>query len=96
MTGAAMSAKQWTGVLAVGLLATASGMLVAAQAQGMRQAFADLSAAQAQRDALLADYSRLLLERGMLSSYRNVGDTASAALAMHFPESFTEVRRRRR
>ena len=91
-----MTAKRWAGVLAVGMGAAVSGMQVAAQAQDMRQAFRALSSAQERRDALLAEYSRLLLERGMLSSYRNVGDTAANALAMRFPEEFTAVRRPRR
>lgn len=91
-----MTAKRWAGVLAIGMGAAVSGMQVAAQAQDMRQAFRALSSAQERRDALLAEYSRLLLERGMLSSYRNVGDTAANALAMRFPEEFTAVRRPRR
>lgn len=94
--GTPMSAKQWVAVLGVGILAAASGVQVAAQAQHMRQAFAALSSAQERRDALLAEYSRLLLERGMLSSYRSVGDTAANALDMRFPEEFTAVRRARR
>lgn len=91
-----MTAKRWAGVLAVGMGAAVSGMQVAAQAQDMRQAFRALSSAQEHRDALLAEYSRLLLERGMLSSYRNVGDTAANALGMRFPEEFKAVRRPRR
>ena len=94
--GAAMSARQWLVVLGVGTLAAASGVQVATQAQHMRQAFAALSSAQERRDALLAEYSRLLLERGMLASYRSVGDTAANALDMRFPEEFTAVRRARR
>ena len=90
-----MSPKRWAAVLCVGILAAASGVQVATQAQHMRQAFGALSSAQERRDALLAEYSRLLLERGMVSSYRNVGDTAANALAMRFPEEFTAVRRPR-
>lgn len=93
MKGEAMSVGRWAAVVALVMAVAASGVQVAMQAQSMRQAFADLAAAQERHDALLAEYTRLLLERGMLSSYRNVGDTASEALAMRFPETFTEVRR---
>ena len=86
--------RRWGPVFAVCAGAAASGIQVASHAQETRGSFVRLTAVQQQRDALLAEYSRLLLERATLSSYQHVGETASARLSMRFPEEVTTVVRR--
>ncbi len=86
--------RRWTATFVVCAAAAAAGIQVASQAQELRGSFVRLTGVQQQRDALLAEYSRLLLERGTLSSYRNVGETAKERLSMRFPEEVTPVVRR--
>ena len=86
--------RRWALVFAVCAGAAASGIQVASHAQETRGSFVRLTGVQQQRDALLAEYSRLLLERATLSSYRHVGETARARLSMRFPEDVTTVVRR--
>lgn len=83
--------RRWAFVLAVCAAAAASGIQVAFHAQEMRGSFMRLGDVQRQRDALLAEYSRLLLERATLSSYRHVGEMARERLSMRFPEAVTPV-----
>jgi cell division protein FtsL len=64
---------------------------IAATAQNVRGLFVALQHNQAQQDALLAEYSRLLIERGTLSSYQNVDQIAERQLAMRFPEKVERV-----
>ncbi len=85
------SLRRWAAVLVVCLAAVASGIQVASHAQEMRGSFGRLTDMQHERDALLAEYSRLLLERATLSSYRHVGDMARERLSMRFPEEVTPV-----
>lgn len=68
-----------------------SGVWIAATAQNVRGLFVALQHNQAQQDALLAEYSRLLIERGTLSSYQNVDQIAERQLAMRFPETVERV-----
>lgn len=86
--------RRWGPVFAVCAGAAASGIQVASHAQEMRGSFVRLTGVQQERDALLAEYSRLLLERATLSSYRHVGEMARARLSMRFPEDVTTVVRR--
>ena len=46
---------------------------------------------QRSQDELLAEYSRLLLERSMLSSYENVDQVAEGELSMRFPEAVERI-----
>ena len=85
-------ARQWIFGGVIFAVAAASGVLVAAKSDEMRGAYTQLSEEQARRDALLEEYSRLLLERGALSSYRNVDRIANESLSMHFPEEVTWIR----
>ena len=85
-------AKQWIFGGLICAIAAASGVQVTTKANEMRDAYTRLSEEQARRDALLEEYSRLLLERGTLSSYRNVDRIANEALSMHFPEEVTWIR----
>ena len=83
--------RRWGPVFGVCLLAAASGIQVASHAQDTRHSFLRLTAVQQERDTLLAEYSRLLLERATLSSYRHVGEMAEERLSMRFPEQVTPV-----
>ncbi len=68
------------------LSAVASGVQVAYSSQEVRSLHGELQAAQRQQDAELAEYSRLLLERSMETSYANVERVAQLQLNMVFPE----------
>lgn len=85
-------ARQWIFGGLICAVAAVSGVQVTTKADDMRDAYTRLSEEQARRDALLEEYSRLLLERGTLSSYRNVDRIANEALSMHFPEEVTWIR----
>ena len=85
-------ARRWIIGGLICAIAASSGVQVASKANEMRGAYTRLSEEQARRDALLEEHSRLLLERGTLSSYRNVDRIANEALAMHFPEEVTWIR----
>ncbi len=83
---------QWfaaAGAIYVGI--AVSGVGVAAIAQDVRGLFVALAKNQSQQDELLAQYSRLLIERGTLSSYQNVDQAAERQLAMRFPETVERV-----
>ncbi len=77
------------GAIYVGI--AASGVWIAASAQDVRGLFVSLEENQNQQDALLAQYSRLLIERSTLSSYQNVDQVAERQLAMRFPEKVEKV-----
>ena len=84
----------WHWVAAAGAIyacIAVSGVWIAATAQNVRGLFVALQHNQAQQDALLAEYSRLLIERGTLSSYQNVDQIAERQLAMRFPETVERV-----
>jgi cell division protein FtsL len=49
-----------------------SGVWIASLGQDVRGLFVAIEQNQQTQDALLAEYSRLLIERGTLSSYQNV------------------------
>jgi cell division protein FtsL len=68
-----------------------SGVWVAAGSHEARQLFVQLERGQRVQDELLADYSRLLLERSMLSSFENVDQVAEHRLSMRFPEAVERV-----
>ena len=63
----------------------ASGIQVALQAQEVRQTQRALEETRHRQDRLLAEHSRLLLERGALASYQNVQRVAQTQLNMRFP-----------
>jgi cell division protein FtsL len=68
-----------------------SGVWVASLGQDVRGLFVALEQNQRTQDALLAEYSRLLIERGTLSSYQNVDQVAEQQLTMRFPEIVERV-----
>jgi len=90
----AVAIQRWRGV-ALGVLLLAGcvvfGVQVASQAQQMRALYSELQRDQAAKDALLAERSRLLLERGALKSYSQAEKLARETLGMRFPESITRV-----
>jgi cell division protein FtsL len=80
-------------LLVVGLLVLvmASGIQVALVSHDVRRLHGELQAAQKIQDEHLAAYSRLLLERGALSSYQNIERLAEVELAMYFPQEVERV-----
>ncbi|NJN51820.1 MAG: hypothetical protein HC809_08650 [Gammaproteobacteria bacterium] len=68
----------------VGIAVT--GLAIANFSQAVRNLHIELELTQRAQDGLLAEYSRLLIERSMLSSYQNVDQVAERQLDMSFPE----------
>ena len=77
------------GAIFVGIAIT--GIWIASMASDVRGRFVALEQNQRAQDALLAQYSRLLIERATLASYRNVDEVAARQLAMRFPELVERV-----
>ena len=78
------------------LFALLTGILFSAMAridaaQSTREMYRQLGQLQQAQNELLAEQSRLLLERSTLSSLPAVEQTAREDLQMHFPDSFAEV-----
>jgi cell division protein FtsL len=91
-TSRAAGAWRWITATCVLYAAIAlTGVWIASLAQDVRGLFVALERNQQQQDALLAEYSRLLLERGTLASYQNVDEMAERRLAMRFPEQVERV-----
>ncbi len=86
-----MMGRQLLLFLGLLVLVAASGIQVALVSHQVRQLHGELETAQRSQDEHLATYSRLLLERGALSSYQNVERLAEAELAMHFPAEVERV-----
>ena len=63
-----------------------SGVEVARGVQEVRVLHGHLETSRRAQDALMAEHSRLLLERSALSSYQNVERLAESELAMRFPD----------
>jgi len=68
-----------------------TGLYVSVGSQSMRALFQEMSDNQKYRDSLLAEHSRLLLERGTHSTYQNIDRVAEAQLDMKFPERLERV-----
>lgn len=85
---AAQPPKLRTFLLGVGLLlaTVATAVQVTLQAEAARDMARALDAAQKQKEHLLAERSRLLLERGALAAYQNVDRVAESELGMRFPQ----------
>ena len=94
-TGSAASAAQ----LVVGrwccwvltLATVVSGLRVVEAANDMRGLYRELGEVQARQDKLAAEQSRLMLERGALSSMQNIEQIARSELGMVFPEQIEQV-----
>ncbi|MEM9620226.1 MAG: cell division protein FtsL [Pseudomonadota bacterium] len=90
------STRLWLAVGLLGVLLAAivsTGLGIVTNAQETRQLYHQLGATQQQQDALLADHSRLLLERAALSSLQNIEQVAQNELEMEFPEQVGQVLR---
>ena len=74
----------------VGLAVT--GLLIAWSSQSVRRLHVEIEANQSAQDAMLAEYSRLLIERSMVGSFQNVDQVAERQLSMTFPESVERVK----
>lgn len=70
----------------------ATGIGVARSSQETRALYYALEQDQRAQDQLLAQYSRLLLERSTFASFRNVDEVAARRLGMRFPEKVERVR----
>lgn len=85
-------ARWW---LPLGLLVYAgiavTGVAIASLSQEVRTLFVELERNRRAEDALLAQQSRLLLERSTLASYKNVDEVAEQRLSMRFPEQAEQV-----
>jgi len=79
-------AQVWL-LLFVLVAAVASGIQVARQTHEVRSLHGAMQDMHEAQDELLAEYSRLLLERSTLAAYQNVERLAEAELAMQFPET---------
>ena len=77
--------------LALLVLVIASGVQVASQAHEVRRLHAQLETMGKEYNALLAENSRLTLERGARASYARVEKEAAEKLAMHFPEQIVTI-----
>ena len=88
------SAPEWhwlAGAAVVYVGVALSGVWIASLGQDVRGLFVAIERNQQTQDALLDQYSRLLIERGTLASYQNVDQLAEAQLAMRFPEVVERV-----
>ncbi len=70
-----------------------SGAQVAFVTHEVREMHVELEATRRDKDRLLAEHSRLLLERGALAAYQNVERVAEAELSMHFPTDVERIPR---
>lgn len=80
------------GALVYALVAV-TGVAIASQSQQMRELVMEMERSQQVEDALLAEQSRLLLERSTLASFQQVDEIAEAQLNMQFPELVEKVHR---
>jgi cell division protein FtsL len=71
-------------VLTLGAIAL-SGIAVVSGAHDMRTLYQQLGEVQREQDALLADHSRLMLERSARSSLQSIEEAARGELGMEFP-----------
>jgi len=88
--------RPWRGVLLGFVLLSfcvVFGVQSAQQSQEIRSLYSQLQQDALAKDALLAQQSRLLLERSALKSFNNVDRLAEDKLSMRFPESITRVNR---
>ena len=76
-------------VLLIG--AVASGIQVVFTSHHLRQIHGELEATRHRQDRLLAEHSRLLLERGALAAYQHVERVAEAELKMQFPNEVERI-----
>ncbi len=86
-----MSVVRFAAWILLLLLVVASGVEVARTSQEVRRLHVVREEAQHRQDEHLAEYSRLLIERGALAAYQNVERVARDELAMSFPEDVERI-----
>ena len=88
------SGRYWTLAFAALLGAiTLSGLTAVENADRMRELYQQSGEVQRAQDRLAAEHTRLLLERGALSSLASIEEIAEAELGMKFPEQVERVLR---
>ena len=78
-------------VITVSLIS--SGLALVQAAQSMRSLHSELDQLQTRQHRLMAEYSRLLLERSSFASLQTVETVATQELRMQFPQTIEEVLR---
>ena len=76
-------------VITVSLIS--SGLALVQAAQSMRSLHSELDQLQTRQHRLMAEYSRLLLERSSFASLQTVETVATQELRMRFPQTIEEV-----
>ena len=76
-------------VITVSLIS--SGLALVQAAQSMRFLHSELDQLQTRQHRLMAEYSRLLLERSSFASLQTVETVARQELRMQFPQTIEEV-----
>ena len=78
-------------ILVIAGLLVSSGLALVRAAQAMRSLHSELDQLQTRQHGLMADYSRLLLERSSFASLQTVETVASQELRMQFPRAIEVV-----
>ena len=68
-----------------------SGLVLVTAAQEMRSLYSAMDELQSKQDRTMAQYSRLLLERGTFASLQTVEVVATQELQMVFPQQVEEI-----
>lgn len=71
--------------------AVASGVQVVFTSHQLREIHGMLETTRHRQDELLAEHSRLLLERGALAAYQHVERVAEVELRMQFPNEVERI-----
>ena len=78
-------------VLVITVSLISSGLALVQAAQSMRALHSQLDQLQTRQHRLMAEYSRLLLERSSFASLQTVETVATQELRMQFPQTIEEV-----
>ena len=78
-------------VLIIAALLVSNGLALVRAAQAMRSLHSELDQLQTHQHSLMAEYSRLLLERSSFASLQTVETVATQELRMQFPQTIEEV-----
>ena len=85
------SGWQLLSILIIAGLLVSSGLALVRAAQAMRSLHSELDQLQTRQHGLMADYSRLLLERSSFASLQTVETVAARELRMQFPRAIEVV-----
>ena len=78
-------------ILVITVSLISSGLALVQAAQTMRSLHSELDQLQTRQHRLMAEYSRLLLERSSFASLQTVETVATQELRMRFPQTIEEV-----